>query len=68
MPTKRYAAVQHNVEDARRRADSKIHDDKEAAGIKDNSNNPMEVERLTKAERSQYEADISRYDDMPKLS
>lgn len=60
VPTKRYAAVQHNVEDAKRRAESKIHGDKEAAVMMDNVDNPVEMERLTKAERSQYETDINR--------
>lgn len=48
MPTKRYAAVVSNMQDAKARAKSKLQEDVNS------------VEKLNKAERTMYEADLKR--------
>lgn len=48
VPTKRYAAVVSNMQDAKSRAKSKLHEDVNA------------TEKLNKAERIQYETDLKR--------
>lgn len=48
VPTKRYAAVVSNMQDAKSRAKSKLHEDVNA------------TEKLNKAEKIQYETDLKR--------
>lgn len=48
VPTKRYSAVVNNMQDANRRAKGKLQEDLTS------------IEKLSKAERTQYETDVKR--------